>query len=259
MKPGTGQWMETNGENMRNIATKRNVLILFSGLIIASLVIWTLFFNTSSVVNPNKDKNLNPDDGISYAVLYDYAEVFSVIDENEDVLRSIQKDLLFFARSTRQEFSDNTVLVGFTFVDEDENYKQNETSFFTGYFYGLEDKIQVSLTPYGRGVYTLSITNLKDSTNIDDSLSMNGQRNRFIITLPIEKSFYSIRYQLTEDRIVVSFYDGYTQKDIDEVIATINSGFGENNLDDVVYSINRVGIVNLDQVGQNLITPLLQL
>lgn len=228
------------------------------GIVFAILTVYVGGVYVSSLgpdqINPNKDKLLSPDEGKKYAAVYNISDLYTATDENDDVLRNIQTDLVTFARSTRPEFADADTLVGFTF--DKKSGKEGETSVYSGYFYGLNDKIQVKLTPHGRGVYTLSITNLKDNTNVDDELSMNGKRNHYIVTLPIEKPNYSIRYQNKQDRILVSFYDGYTLQDVDEAVGSITAGLGEEADKNVAYNINRIGFVSLEKVRENLVNPI---
>jgi len=204
-------------------------------------------------VDPNQDELLGLHDG---TIFYRSVGLYSAIDENDDIFRAVEQDVILFARTTRPEFKNPDTKVSFTF---DKNVKrEDDTSVFTGNFYGLDDKIEIRLTAHGRGVFTLSITNLEDGANIDDQLSLNGKRNAYIRTLPIQKGFYSVRYQLPNDRIVVTFYDGYTEKDVNEVVASVSGGLGQAESEDVVYSLNRIGIVSLDQVRQNLVEPLPQ-
>lgn len=234
---------------------KRRITVLIIVIILAILsVTAVLFWNRGSeVYNPNENTLLDHEDG---TIFYQAEELYTAIDQNDTVLRAIESDVLLFAHSTRPEFKDPDVLVGFTF--DKKSKKEDNTTTFTGHFYGVEDKIQIRLTAHGRGVYTLSITNLEDGTNIDDSLGMNGKRNAFIQTLPIQKAHYSIRYQLPNDRVVVSFYDGYSAIDVDEAAELIRKGMGSAENEDVIYSLNRIGIVSLEQVRQNLVTPLPQ-
>lgn len=230
----------------------KKILLVIAALVLISVVLLQLV-GGQQAINPYKDKNRTAEEGRDFAALYMQGELYKAVDANEDVMGQIRADLLTFARTTRPEFADKEALVGFTF---DKNFnKEDDTYIFTGRYYGLKDNIQVKLTPHGRGVYTLSVTNLKDQANIDASLKMNGKRNQYITTLPVEKPFYSIRYQLTQDRIVVSFYDGYTSSDVNEAQEHITTGLGDDTKD-VVYSINRIGIVSFDKVRENLVNPL---
>lgn len=238
-----------------NQNTNRRIWITLVVIATLCLGAWAISsLSQRGAINPNKDSALTAGEGRDYAALYQHSEVYEAVDKNEDVLSYIRFDMMTFARTTRPEFANRETLVGFTFDKKFE--KDGETFVFTGQYYGVRDKIQVKLAPQGRGVYTLSITNLGDGTNIDDSLSMNGKRNRFIKTLPKEEGRYSIRYQLTHDRIVVSFYDGYTNQDVDEVVTTLVEGLGDEVNNNVVYSINRIGIVPIEKVRENLVNPL---
>ncbi len=238
--------------NMQKLLRNRWV-ILGLGLLIGLLFI-VILSRGGPVIDPSKNTDLNLGDGKTTAMLFKFNELYDAIDQNDDVLELVSKDVLLFARTTRSELNNPETLVGFTF--EEGVRKDGENSIFTGHYYGVDDKMQIILTPHGRGVYSLSITNLEDGTNIDNYLKMNGKQNKYLQTLPIEKNNYSIAYQLTEDRIVVSFYDGYTSADIDEVVRSLTEGLGSDSKTTVIYSINRIGIVSLDAVRQNLVTPL---
>lgn len=208
-----------------------------------------------SVVDPKSVLELEGDAGYStIRWLFRYDDVFEVVGRNENVMQNIESDIINFARKTRPEFSDAQVLVGFTFNSK--HIEESGTFIFTGYYYDLKDEIEVRLTPHGHGVFTLSITNLKDGTNIDNDLGMNGRRNEYIRKLPINKTFYSIRYLLGNDRIAVTFYEGYTSKDIEDVVLSLDSDLGRHDGDDISFTINAVGTVGLEQVKQNLIQPI---
>lgn len=230
-------------------------------LIILSIVVtlgggWFLYKNISGAgtVDPNTDKNRTAEEGRDYAALYRQGGVFMAVDSSEPVMSQIRNNVLTFARTTRPEFASKDTLVGFTF--DKKSTTNGDTSVFTGRYYGLRDKIEIKLTPNGRGIYTLSITNLKDNTNVDSQLSMNGKRNHYITTLPVEKQTYSIRYQNNYDRVLVTFYDGYAAQDVDEAVNAITEGLGEEADKNVMYNINRLGIVPLQTVRDNLINPL---
>lgn len=244
----------------RRIVFGAVVLVIFALILMLILHFSGGGTQNNGVINPNKDDFVGADDGAgdgkNFAVFYKSGDLYAKIDHNDDVLTSIQEDVMLFARTTRAEFKDPTVLVGFTF--DKGSKKKGEVYVYTGHFYGLDDKIEIRLTPHERGVYTLSITNLVDGANIDDKLSLNGKRNAYIKTLPIEKDRYSIRYQLPMDRIVVSFYDGYSIGDVNEAAASIEAGLGTTETKDVVYNLNRIGLVSLEAVRQNLVTPLPQ-
>ena len=228
------------------------VLIAAALLILGAFIYFS--YGKVSVVNPNTDGNLEGEAGITYAALYKHEDLYKFIGENEEVLRNIQEDVAYFARTTRQEFSNPESLIGFT-VTKDLG-KEGSDAAYIGRFYGVSDEFKLTLTSHGRGVFTLSIVNQKDQTNIDEFLSMNGARNRYIQSLPIEQGNYSIRYQLVEDRIVVSFYDGYTSQDVDAAVASLTEGLGPNYAEEAVFAVNKIGILGLDGVRQNLVTPI---
>lgn len=235
----------------------RNPVLLFLAIMGSLLLVGLLVFNrpgSSSAVNPATDKDRSAEEGTDYAALYKHGELYNAVENNDLVLQQIKKDLLLFARSTRSEFANTKTLVGFTILKQ--LPKEGEASVFTGRFYGVGDEIRVAVTPHGRGVYTLSITNLADQTNIDEYLGLNGKRNRFIKTLPLQKGRYSIRHQLSEDRIVVTFYDGYTAAEVDEVVSILQEALGDEYVNDVVFSINRKGIFPLEVVRLNITNPI---
>jgi len=230
--------------------------ILLVAFAVALLMVGLLIYTNrgdAGVVNPYSDRDIEGDMGKRFAIIYEFADLYEAIGQNEQVLRNIQEDLLLFARTTRPELNVKDSLVSFT-VSKQLN-KEGETSVFLGKYYGVDDDIRLAIEPQGRGVFTLSVTNLVDQTNLDKFLRMNGPRNKYISELPLQSGSYSIRYQLVEDRIVVSFYDGYTNQDIDMVIESLSAGLGPNYVDETVFSINRIGIVGLDGVRQNLANP----
>lgn len=239
---------------MNYFHNKRFLVTLGIVTLLGIVIFLVSVLGSNGAVNPNRDKNLTAEEGRDFAALYQHGELYNAVEGNEDVMSQIRADIMTFARVTRSEFSDKETLVGFTF--DKKSSKDGDAYVYTGHYYGPKDKIQITLTPYGRGVYTLSITNLVDSTNIDEYLSMNGKRNQFIRNLPVENDYYSVRYQLPYDRVVVSFYDGYTSANVDEVTNLITEALGGTNSGDVVYSINRIGIVSLEQVRQNLVNPM---
>lgn len=236
---------------------RNNRLVTVLLILVVLLGLGLLIFRevtSTSVVNPSEDRLRTPDEGVARAALYKQGDLYKAVEENEYVMDQIRLDLLTFARSTRPEFVDTETLVGFTFNEGFET--QGATLVFTGYYYGVSDKIEIKLTPHGRGVYTLSITNLKDQTNIDEELRLNGKRNEFIVSLPVEKDFYSVRYQLPEDRVVVSFYQGYGTKDVDAVAKLVTDALGDTQSNDVVYVLNGKGAYSLDRIKDNLKNPI---
>lgn len=238
---------------MRQIFKTRAIIITV-GILLICAIFALIKFTGSNVIDPNKDNLLEGAAGKNYAALYMISDVYEAVGQNDDVFHQVEKDMLTFARVTRPEFANPESLVGFTF---DKAFtKEGDATIYTGHYYSVPDKIEVRLTSHGRGVYTLSITNTVDQTNIDDSLQMNGKRNELIASLPIEKGDYSIRYQLTDDRIVVTFYDGYTSEDVDAATKVIRDNLGDETVGDVVYSINRIGIVSIGTVRDNLKNPL---
>ncbi|MGH7158312.1 MAG: hypothetical protein ACREGD_04590 [Candidatus Saccharimonadales bacterium] len=247
-------------EEENSLARRRALVIGLGALFILGIIIFVVILNRGqdAAVDPNKDEFVGLEegtgDGKTSAVLYNSGDLYAALEENDDILAVVAKDMLLFARTTQLELGDANVLVGFTFSKDFK--KDGDTFVYTGYFYGVDDKIEVRLTPHGRGVYTLSVTDLQDGANIDGQLNLNGTRNAYIQTLPIEEGTYSIRYQVPLDRIVVTFYDGYTNEDVDKAVASIAGGLGETGSLGVVYTINRLGVVSIDQVRQNLITPI---
>lgn len=237
------------------LLTKKRVIIGATLLaVLLAVGAYTIFGHSpNKAVDPSKDELLSLEDG---TILYHAGNFYRSLGENDDTFSMAEKDIVFFGRTTRPEFKDPNTTVSFTF--DKKISKQGNTSIFTGTYFGLDDKIEIRLTAHDRGVYTLSITNLKDKTNIDDQLSMNGKRNIFIRTLPVQKGHFSIRYQQPFDRIVVTFYDGYAAKDVDEATTMIRTALGNAESQDVVYTINRIGEVSLEQARQNLTTPLPQ-
>lgn len=235
-----------------SLLSKNRWLLLVAGLVSVIFLIW-FSSRGGGINNPNTDALLNPEAGKSYAALYEIDDLYQDIEQNDDVLESVQKDLLTFGRVTRPELSDGDSKVGFTFKSREQD---GDSFVYTGYYYGVGDKIEVRITPHGKGVYTMSVTNLADQTNIDGSLKMNGPRNAYIKTLPVESSRYSIRYFLGNDQIIASFYDGYTSRDIEAVVSSLTKGLGDNFSSDVIFSLNRHGTVTVEQLRQNLVTPI---
>lgn len=210
-------------------------------------------FAGNQVVNPNTDSNRSAEEGKDFAALYRHGEIFNAVGADEDIMSQIRSDILTFARVTRPEFADRDTLVGFTF-DKKTN-KEKGVHVYTGYYYDLDNRIEIRLTPRGSGVYTLSITNLEDKTNIDDFLRMNGPRNAFIRSLPIETGAYSVRYLIKGDKVVASFQPGYTAADLSEVEKLLTDNLGDNYEDDVVFSLNRIGSMTIDALRDNLVNP----
>lgn len=240
---------------MRIFHGRRKILALVLVLPFLGFMTFRTVNKESEVVNPADTINLETDSGsMPVRWLYRYSDLYEVLGNNPNVIEKVEKDIITFARETRSEFNDPETLVGFTF---DKGYvKDGDSYVFTGHYYDLGDKIEIRVTPRGRGVYTLSITNLRDGVNIDEQLAMNGRRNKYIQSLPINETYFSIRYLLGEDKVVVSFYEGYSNTDIDKATSSLVNGLGATNGDDVIYSLNRIGIVSLDQIRQNLISPI---
>jgi hypothetical protein len=202
----------------------------------------------SSVENPaNNVLDDNPNAGKTYALLYNQGQLYENIKSNDQNLELIQEDLALFARATRPEFADKNILLGFTF---DDDFEQNDDTFtHTGKFYGLNDKIKLTVTVLEGGVLTLSITNEEDGTNIDNRLGLNGADNKFITSLPVETDRYSLRYFNSENSILVVFYLGYTLDDVSEVEKILIENLGENYSDNTVtFNVNSVGRFSLQGV-----------
>lgn len=224
---------------------KKKILIALSTGLVAGIIILLMSFgHQTRIQDPNKDDLLDPDEGYSYAALYEHGELYETTDGNDDVMRLIQTDFVTFARNAIPELGDPSRRVGFTFIERAE--KQGESTVFKGRYYGSSDDVEIKLTNHGRGVYTMSMSNLITGKNVDELLQLNGRRNEFIKKLPINETYYSIRYQLVENRIVVSFYDGYSKKDVVAVETLLNNDLGSRR--DIVFSINRVGIVDFNEV-----------
>lgn len=241
---------------------KKRILTIVVIAFVVGITVFVIFSlankGDNAAMNPNQDPYLGLEDGtgdgITAAVLYNSENLYQTLGQNDDVLYILAEDMLLFARSTLTELSSPDTLVGFTFKDDVR--QEGDTVIYNGVFFGADDEIEVSVTPRGRGVYTLSITNLNSEANIDSQLRLNGNRNTFIRTLPIEKGSYSIRYQVPQDKIIVTFYDGYDSQDVDEALTFVTNGLGSLDSPRIVYSINRIGIVSIEQVRQNLVTPI---
>lgn len=230
--------------NVINSNLSKRILVILG--VIISLTFLFIASRTDQVVNPNNDKELSAEEGRDYAALYRQGSIYSIVDGNEDVMSQIRKDILTFARVTRNEFRDKNILIGFTFDKKTD--MDGGAHIYTGRYYGLKDRIRIKLTPEGSGVYTISIVNTSDNTNIDENLLLNGKRNRYVKVLPIEGTYYSIRYQLTMDRIVVTFYEDYTRADVEAVKKSVTEALGEVTHQDVIYTINAKGIFSIQEI-----------
>ena len=224
-------------------------------LIAVALFLYSVFFTGPNTINPATESlDDNPNAGITYALIYNQGELYENINFNDEALRLIQEDLALFAKSTESQFLNTDTLVGFTF---DDGYEQNENTYIhTGYFYSLDEKIELEVTPYEDGFVTLSITNLDTGANIDNQLNLNGLKNRLLTTLPIEESNYSIRYLKSKDEIVVSFYLGYSMQDVDAVEVILNEAYGGTyDTGDIIFNINAVGNATLAQAREFVNDP----
>lgn len=238
-----------------NSKKNQNIMLAIAGAVLLMLFLFVSFGSRgSNIFNPYTDKNLEGDMGKTFSVLYGSGDLYKLVGENDEILRNIQEDLFTFAKTTRPEFTQADSLVAFTITKQLD--KEGDGSVFIGQYYGVKDDIKLIVTPEDKGVYILSITNQNDQTNIDEFLGMNGPRTRYIASLPVQKSGYSIRYQLVEDRVVATFYAGYTAQDVSEVEQALKAGLGENFETETAFSINGLGIFDLGSVKQNLITPL---
>jgi hypothetical protein len=242
---------------MNNIFSTRNKKILaIAGVLLFSVFVVLLITNQrTNVIDPSTNTlDENPVAGKEYALLYNQGALYVTIREDEDNLRLIQEDLAKFARNTLPELSDPNTLLGFTFNDGFEEAGNVYT--FTGKFYSVEDTIQLVVTTLDQGAIKLSITNKDDGQNIDDFLNLNGAKNEFIETLPIESDYYSIRYLKSQDKIVAAFYKGYLDEDVDKVVEILKQAFGnEYNESTFIFNINGVGIFSLKEVREYVDNP----
>jgi hypothetical protein len=228
---------------------------VIASLLVIGFLLYTFFLSGPKVVNPAKNNlDVNPEAGKSYALLYNQGELYQNIKNNEDNLRRIQEDLAIFARTTRPEFANQEVLLGFTFED---GFTRSDNTFkHFGHFYGLGDRIELSVTVLERGIITLSLTNTEDGTNIDDSLQLNGEVNELLTKLPITDDFYSIRYFNSQDEIVVGFFLGYSLEDVEEVEKILAENLeNEYKTANIVYSITSRGIFTLEEVKEFANSP----
>jgi len=229
--------------------------VLVGSVLFFSFLIYSLVFSGLNVVDPASNKlDADSNAGKTYSLLYGQGALYENILNNDSNLSVIQEDLALFARTTRPEFTDQDVLLGFTFED---SFTQSENMFtHYGYFYGLKDRIELKVTVMDRGIITLSITNTEDDTNIDDSLQLNGVVNELLVKLPINEDFYAIRYLNSQDEIVVGFFLGYTLEDVKKVEAILTSSLDdEYKTANIVYSVNSVGIFTLEGLKKFATSP----
>src|SRR5688572_1921383 len=152
----------------KSLARRRFLTIgLIVALVLGIIVLIVLSLssqNEDGAIDPNKDALIDEHegtgDGKTTAVLYNSGNLYKALGENDDILKTVSKDLLLFARTTQPELKDTNTLIGFTFA-KDVAQKDN-TSTYTGQFYGSDHKIKVILTSHGSGVYTLSVTDLQN-------------------------------------------------------------------------------------------------
>lgn len=234
---------------------KRNKLVV--GLVtVLALVVIVVLTSGTNVIDPSKANHSDdPRAGKDYALLYNHGKLYGVIDSSSSVLRSIQNDLALFARTTRPEFKNPESLIGFTF---DKKFKtEGSKNSFTGHYYSVDDSITVDVYKLRKGIIRLSITNRKDSTNIDEQLSLNGPKNRLLAQLPIDKDYYSIRYFNSQDKVIVTFYEGYTRQDLDTAVELLKKEYGDKfQATDFTFSLNGKGIFSLQEVTDNLTHPI---
>lgn len=234
--------------NTKNMPALTKSIALIVIAIVLIFIIFRIFFNGTGAINPNTNRlDTNPSAGLEYAILFNQGELYKQINSDDATLELIGSDLALFAKATRPEFSDKKILIGFTFSDKTEI--KDDTAIYNGYYYGVPDKIMVAVTTYEAGYTTLSITNTNDDTNIDESLNLNGPKNRLIVRLPIESTNYSMRYFKSDDKVVAAFYKGYDSEDVDEVIGTLKEAYGDEYREsDTIFNINAVGIFSVDEV-----------
>lgn len=239
-----------NNESLLNALLRKYGFLIFGIIAIILLVGLIQLFQGGSAQKPAEDEELSSD----YAQLFNSGEFYGVIDQSDENFALVQKDLATFAHTTGEKLQDPSTKIAFTF---DSGFTQNDNVFiFTGEFYDLPGKIRLELTKYDKGIINLSITNEKSQTNIDNSLNLNGKKNELLAQLPINETYYSIRYLYSDDAIIVSFYDGFSSSDVEratEVLKTIYEDEYESSL--FRFNINGVGTFTLDGIYQYLQNP----
>ncbi len=217
-------------------------------IVFALLGITVAYFTSEGgPVNPAKQNPYDdPRAGRDYAIIYNSDEFFPHINQDERIFRLAQEDLALFAKTTSSAFINEQQLIGFTFSDGFAT--DGEMYVHTGFYYGLEEEIELKVQYSELGFAILSITNTVTGANIDDALQLNGQKSTVLRQLPIEEERYSIRYLNSSNDLVVTFYLGYTQQDIQAVSQILKTNSDDSLNDGVIYNINSVGRVTFDEV-----------